>query len=155
MSQTIAEKLKSLGHTLPVAAAPVANYVPFVQSGNLLYVSGQISQENGAPAVLGHLGRNLSVEDGKRAATLSALNVIAQIDAAVGGDLSKVKRIIKLGVFVASTPEFTEQPQVANGASDLFVAVFGDAGRHARAAVGVSALPRGVSVEIDAVVELA
>jgi len=152
---TIRARLEALGHALPAAAAPVANYVPATQIGSTLYVAGQISMENGQPAVLGLLGDGISLEEGQRAAQLSALGVIAQIDAVVGGDARKVKKIAKLGVFIASTSDFTQHPQVANGASDLMVAVFGDAGRHARAAVGVAALPRGVAVEIDAVVEIA
>lgn len=154
MPKTIAEAVAALGHTLPAAPAPAANYVPYVQSGNLLYVSGQISQDRNGPAWLGHLGDTVSLEDGQKAAQACALAILAQVSAATGGDLARIRRIVRLGVFVASAPGFTQQPQVGNGASDLIAAVFGDKGKHARAAVGVAALPRGVSVEIEAVVEL-
>jgi enamine deaminase RidA (YjgF/YER057c/UK114 family) len=149
---SIADRLKELSITLPSAAAPAANYVPFVQSGDMLFISGQLPFDNGQLLNNGRLGENLTTEQGYLAARQCAINIIAQIAAA--GALEKVKRIVRLGGFVNSTADFTDQPQVVNGASDLFVAVFGDAGRHARAAVGVPALPRGVSVEIDAVVEL-
>ena len=150
---TIAQKLSQLSITLPDAAAPAANYVPYVRSGNLLFISGQLPFENGQLIHQGRLGESVSLEDGYRAARACAVNIIAQIKAA--GGLEKVRRIVRLGAFVNSTADFTDQPQVVNGASDLFVEVFGDAGRHARAAVGVPSLPRGVAVEVDAVVELA
>ena len=149
---TIADRLKELSITLPSAAAPAANYVPFVQSGAMLYISGQLPFDNGQLLNNGRLGENLTTEQGYLAARQCAINIIAQIAAA--GALEKVKRIVRLGGFVNSSADFTDQPQVVNGASDLFVAVFGDSGRHARAAVGVPALPKGVSVEVDAVVEL-
>lgn len=154
MSKTIAEAVAALGHELPVAPAPAANYVPYVQAGNLLFISGQISQDRNGPAWLGHLGDTVSLEDGQKAAQACALAVLAQVAAATGGELARIRRVAKLGVFVASAPGFTQQPQVGNGASDLIAAVFGDKGKHARAAVGVAALPRGVSVEVEAVVEL-
>jgi len=150
---SISQKLTELNITLPNAAAPAANYVPFVQSGNLLFISGQLPFENGQLIHKGRLGENVSPEDGYKAARQCAINIIAQIRAA--GGLEKVRRIVRLGGFVNSTADFTDQPKVVNGASDLFVEVFGDAGRHARAAVGVPSLPLGVAVEIDAVVELA
>ena len=150
---TISQKLSDLNITLPNAAAPAANYVPYVQSGNLLFISGQLPFENGQLIHKGRLGENVSVEDGYKAARQCAINIIAQIKAA--GGLEKVRRIVRLGGFVNSAADFTDQPKVVNGASDLFVEVFGDAGRHARAAVGVPALPLGVAVEVDAVVELA
>jgi len=150
---TIAKKLSDLNITLPNAAAPAANYVPFVKSGNLLFISGQLPFENGQLIHKGRLGENVSLEDGYKAARQCAINIIAQINAA--GGLEKVARIVRLGGFVNSTADFTDQPKVVNGASDLFVEVFGDAGRHARAAVGVPSLPLGVAVEVDAVVELA
>jgi enamine deaminase RidA (YjgF/YER057c/UK114 family) len=155
MTDTISGKLASLGCLMPTAATPVANYVPAVRSGALLFVSGQISQVDGAPAFVGHIGAELSLDEGRKAAELAALGVIAQIATAADDRLGSIRRIVRLGVFVACAPEFIEHPQVANGASDLLVAVFGDAGRHARAAVGVASLPRGASVEIDAVVEFA
>ena len=147
-------KLASLGLTLPKPAAPVASYVPAVEAGSMLYISGQLPFIDGA-LVTGTLGGGVSVEDGQRAAQACGLMLIAQIKEALGGDLSRVARIVKLGVFVASTSDFTDQPKVANGASDLMEAVFGDAGKHARSAVGVPALPLGAAVEIDAVVALA
>ena len=154
MPKTIAEAVAALGHELPAAPAPAANYVPTVQAGNLLFISGQISQDRNGPAWLGHLGDTVSLEDGQKAAQACALAILAQISAATGGELARIRRVVKLGVFVASAPGFTQQPQVGNGASDLIAAVFGDKGKHARAAVGVAALPRGVSVEVEAVVEL-
>jgi len=149
---SIADRLKELSITLPNAAAPAANYVPFVQSGSMLYISGQLPFDDGQLLNNGRLGENVTTEQGYLAARQCAINIIAQIAAA--GALEKVKRVVRLGGFVNSSADFTDQPQVVNGASDLFVAVFGDAGRHARAAVGVPALPKGVSVEVDAVVEL-
>lgn len=147
-------RLAALGITLPALAAPVANYVPVVQSGNLLFVSGQVPFEDGKVAVTGKVGGTVSEEDGVRAARICAINIIAQVKAAIG-DLSRVKRVVRLGAFVACTPEFSRQPFVANGASDLMVEVFGDAGRHARAAVGTNALPLDSAVEVDAVLEIA
>ena len=154
MSDTIAAKLRSLGHVLPAASAPVANYVPTLRTGNLLFISGQISRIDDQLAVLGTVGAELSAADGAKAAELAALNLMAQIAAASDGKVAAVKRVLRLGVFVASALGFSEQPKVANGASDLVVAVFGEAGRHTRTAVGVAALPRGVAVEVDAIVEL-
>lgn len=154
MSDAIENRLKELGITLPVAAVPVANYVPFTISGNLLHISGQLPLEDGKLAVTGILGRNVDAEAGNRAALLCAINILAQVKAALGGDLGRVKRVVKLNGFVASTHEFTAQPQVINGASDLFVSVLGEAGKHARSAVGVAALPLNAAVEIDAVVEI-
>ena len=150
----IADAVAALGLTLPPASAPVATYVSTVRSGALLYVSGQIPMADGQPACLGRVGDGLSAADGLRAAQAAALGVLAQVAAATDGRVASVRQVVKLGVFVACTPDFTGQPQVANGASDLMVAVFGDAGRHTRAAVGVAALPRGVAVEVDAVFEL-
>lgn len=150
----IKDAVAACGLTLPPAPAPVASYVSAVRSGALLFISGQIPQNDGGPLFLGRVGAEISPEDARTAAETAALSVLAQIAAATDGTVAAVRRVVKLGVFVASTPEFTGQPQVANGASDLMVAVFGGAGRHTRAAVGVAALPRGVSVEIDAIVEL-
>jgi enamine deaminase RidA (YjgF/YER057c/UK114 family) len=154
MTDSIQDKLKSLGITLPQAAAPAANYVPWVISGNQVFVSGQLPMEDGKIAVAGRLGDNVSLEDGQRAARLCAVNILAQARAALG-DLDRVTRIVRLGGFVASADSFTDQPKVVNGASDLMVEVFGDKGRHARAAVGVNTLPLGVAVEIDAIIEFA
>jgi enamine deaminase RidA (YjgF/YER057c/UK114 family) len=146
-------RLEELGLTLPPAAAPVASYVPAVEAGGMLHLSGQLPFRDGQ-VVTGRLGEDTDLEGGQEAARLCGMMVVAQIKAALGGDLSRVKRIVKLGVFVNSAPGFTDQPKVANGASDLMVALFGEAGRHARAAVGVAALPLGAAVEVDAVVEL-
>jgi enamine deaminase RidA (YjgF/YER057c/UK114 family) len=148
---TIAAKLAELGITLPKAAAPVASYVPVVVHGGFAHVSGQLPFVDGQ-VVKGRLGDDVSVEAGQAAARACALMIIAQLEAA--GLLEQVARIVKLGAFINSTPDFTDQPEVANGASDLMEQVFGDAGRHARAAVGVPALPRGAAVEVDAVVAL-
>ena len=152
---TIAQTLESLGLALPPAPVPAANYVPTVRAGNLLHVSGQVSLVDGKPAFLGRLGAELDLEAGQAAARAATLGVLAQIAAATDGSVAAVRRIVRLGVFVAATPEFTRHSEVANGASDLMAAVFGEAGRHARAAIGVASLPRGVAVEVDAIVELA
>jgi len=154
MSGKIEARLKELGIELPQAAAPAANYVPFVISGKLLFVSGQLPMAGGKPAVTGVLGAGVTLAEGQRAARLCAVNIIAQAKAALG-DLDRVTRIVRLGGFVASAPDFTDQPKVVNGASDLMVEVFGDAGRHARAAVGVNVLPLGTAVEVDAIIEFA
>ena len=149
------EKLAALGLTLPEAAAPVANYLPYVMSGNMVFISGQISKI-GDKLIGGRLGEDLTVEQGQDAAKLSALNLIAQMKAACGGDLSRVTRIVKLGGFVQALPTATqaEIPKVINGCSDIMVAVFGEAGRHARFAVSAPSLPLDVAVEIDAIIEI-
>lgn len=151
MAGKIDARLRELGIELPTPSTPAANYVPFVHTGPLLFISGQLSQWSAERRVVGQLGRELSVEDGRKGARLCALQVIAQARAALGGDLDRVERCVRVGGFVNCVPEFHEQPQVMNGASDLFVEVFGDAGRHARTAVGVSALPYDVAVEVDAI----
>ena len=151
---TIETTLAELGVTLPDAPAPAANYVPFVQSGNLVHVSGQIS--NGPDGLIkGRLGDTMSVDDGAKAAKTCALALLAQLKAACGGDIDRLVRVVKLNAFVASAPDFHDQPKVVNGASDFLVEALGDIGRHARSAVGVAALPLGVAVEIDAVFEIA
>lgn len=149
------EKIAKLGLTLPTPAAPVANYVSYVTSGNLVFISGQISKI-GDTEVKGRLGEGMSVEEGQKAAQLSALNLIAQMKHACGGDLSRVKRVVKLGGFVQATTDATQAniPAVINGCSDLMVEVFGDAGRHARFAVSAPSLPLDVAVEIDAIIEI-
>lgn len=153
MSIDLMAKLADFGLTLPDAPAPAANYVPYVQSGAQLFVSGQIS--NGPDGlILGKLGADMTTAEGAAAAQTCALALLAQANAAVGGDFSKINRLVKLVGFVNSTPEFTEQPKVVNGASDLMVAVLGDAGRHARSAVSAASLPLGVAVEIEAIFEL-
>jgi enamine deaminase RidA (YjgF/YER057c/UK114 family) len=154
MSGKIDARLKELGLELPQATPPIANYVPYTISGKQVIVSGQVSVRNGKPEYVGKLGAGLSIAEGQEAAKLCALNIIAHLKTACGGDLDKVKRALRLGGFVNCTPEFTDMPQVVNGASDLMVAVFGEAGKHARAAVGVSSLPLGVAVEVEAMFEL-
>ncbi len=150
---TIDAKLAELGVTLPVAPAPAANYIPFVQVGDLVHISGQIS--NGPDGLVkGRLGDGMSIEEGAAAARLCAISLLAQLKAACGGDLSRVVRAVKLVGFVNSHPDFTDQPKVINGASDFLVAVLGDAGRHARSAVGVAALPLGVAVEIEGLFQI-
>ena len=148
VEQTLAEK----GITLPAAPMPAANYVPFVQTGNLVFISGQISADDNG-LITGKLGDTTSLEDGAAAARRCGLALIAQLKAAIG-NLDRVTRVVKLTGFVNSTPDFTDQPKVINGCSDLMVEVFGDKGRHARAAVSVPALPRGVAVEIEAIFEV-
>ncbi|MCR6672534.1 RidA family protein [Devosia ginsengisoli] len=147
------EKLREYGYELPAPKAPVASYVPVTRTGNILYVSGQISS-NDQGVVTGLLGDTMNVVQGGNAAELSALNVLSQIVHSAGIPLEEVKRILKITVLVASTPDFTEQHLVANGASNLLVGVLGDKGKHARAAFGVAALPLGAAVEIEAVVEV-
>lgn len=149
VNQTLAD----LGITLPEAPAPAANYVPFVRSGNLVFVSGQVSMDaNGL--VRGKLGENMSVEDAQKAARLCALNLLAQVSTACDGDLNRVVQVVKLTGFVNATADFNQHPQVVNGASDLMAEVFGDAGKHARAAVGSSSLPLGVAVEVEGIFEV-
>ncbi|MCR6631844.1 MAG: RidA family protein [Magnetospirillum sp.] len=150
----VEKRLSELGIQLPVPAAAVANYVPYVVTGNLVFVSGQLPLENGKPAVQGKLGAQVGIEDGVRAARLCALGLLAQLKAAVG-DLDRVKRVVRLTAFVASDPSFTDQPKVVNGASDLMVEVLGEAGRHARVAVGAPSLPLDVAVEIEGIFEIA
>ncbi len=152
---TIAEqKLQALGLTLPAPAAPVANYVPFVVSGNLVTVSGQVSSSPDG-LIKGIIGKDLDLPQGIEAARFCALNLIAQLKAACDGDLSRLRRVVRLGGFVACTADFIDHPKVINGASDLMVEVFGEAGKHARAAVGVPSLPLGAAVEIDGLFEIA
>jgi len=146
------ERLEQLGVTLPAPVAPLAAYVPCVRTGDLVYVSGQVPVVDGKPSHLGRLGAGVALEDGAAAARTCAVNVLAALKAELG-ELSRVRRVVKVTVFVASEPGFTDQPKVANAASEVFGEVFGEAGRHARAAVGVAALPLGVPVEVDAIVE--
>jgi len=146
-------KLQELGITLPTPPAPVASYVPYVITGNLVFVSGQVSVD-ASGGIKGKLGDTIEVEEGQAAARLCGLNLLAQVKAACDGDLDRVKRVVKLSGFVNVTPEFSPIPQVMNGCSDLMVSVFGDAGRHARAAVGQANLPLNYAVEVDGVFEL-
>ena len=155
MAGEVDARLADLGIEVPEAAAPVANYVGYVRSGDLVFISGQVPLVDGAFKFQGKVGAEFSVEEGQEAARICAIHIIAQLKAACGGDLDRVRRIVKMGGFVNSTPEFADQPKVINGASDLMVAVFGDAGKHTRAAVSAGALPLGVAVEIDAIAEIA
>jgi enamine deaminase RidA (YjgF/YER057c/UK114 family) len=150
---SIDQRLAEIGIVLPEAAAPVASYVPFVEVNGLLHVSGQISFAEDGSLIKGRLGEDLDLAAGQAAARRCAIMLLAQLRNALGS-LDRVERIVKLGVFVSSTGEFTEQPKVANGASELMQDVFGEAGRHARSAVGVPVLPLGVAVEVDAIVQI-
>lgn len=154
MAGTVEARMQEQGLSLPSVAAPAGNYVPAVQTGSLLFISGQLPIVDGAVRVRGTLGGGVSLEDGQEAARLCALNIIAQAKAALG-DLDRVTRVVKLVGFVSSAPDFGDQPKVVNGASDLMVAAFGDDGRHARAAVGVASLPLGAAVEVEAILEVA
>lgn len=154
MSNAIENRLAELGLTLPDAPAPAANYVPYVQSGNMLFVSGQISMGPDG-FITGKVGSDLSVEQGADAAKACALSLLAQVRAACDGDLSRLTRVVKLTGFVNSGPDFTDQPKVINGASDTMVDVLGDAGRHSRSAVSAAALPFNVAVEIEGIFEIA
>ena len=151
---SIEARLAELGIDIPTPVAPVANYVPFVKSGSLVSISGQIPMQDGQLAFEGKVGDTVSIDDACAAARLCALNIIAQIKAACDGDLNRMNRVIKLGGFVNCTDGFGGQPQIINAASDLMVDVFGDKGRHSRSAVGTNALPLNVPVEIDALVEV-
>ena len=150
----IDDRLAERGITLPVAPAPAANYVPFVKVGDLVHVSGQISQQDGA-LITGKLGDTASTEQGAQAAMACAISLLAQLRSACDGDLDRLVRVVKLTGFVNSTPDFTDQPKVINGASDFLVEVLGDKGRHARSAVSAASLPMGVMVEIEAIFQVA
>lgn len=149
----IETQLAKLGVILPEPVAPVANYVPYVASGNLIYISGQVSIGPDG-LIMGKLGAELTIEQGVQAAHACAVSLIAQLKEACSGDLDRVKRVVKLGAFVNAAPDFVDHPKVVNGASDLMVAIFGEAGRHARAAVGAPSLPLNAAVEIDGVFEV-
>ncbi len=150
----IAQRLKELGIILPQAAAPVANYVGWVRSGNLVFTAGQLPMKEGRPACTGKAGAEVSVEEAAAAARLCAINAIAQGAAALDGDLDRIVRVVRLAGFVSCTADFTDHPLVVNGASDLMVEVFGDAGRHARSAIGCPSLPLDATVEVEAVFEV-
>lgn len=153
MTGKIESKLAEMGVTLPDAPAPAANYVPFVTVGDIVHVSGQISMDQNG-LITGKLGDDMSVDEGQAAARACAINLLAQVKAACDGDLDRLVRVVKLGGFVNSTPDFTDQPKVVNGASDFLAEALGDIGRHARAAVGVAALPLGVAVEIEGIFQI-
>lgn len=154
MAGQIEARLAELGVTLAEASAPAANYVPFVQVGETLFVSGQISMENGQ-MITGKIGADMSVEQGAAAAKVCAINLLAQVKAACGGDLDKLVRVVKLTGFVNSTPDFEQQPMVINGCSDFLVEALGDKGRHSRSAVSAGALPFNVAVEIEGIFQIA
>ena len=153
-TSSIADKLKALNITLPEVATPAAAYLPFVQTGKLVFLSGHIAKKDGKPWV-GQLGKNITLEEGKAAARAVAIDLMGTLQAAAGGDLGRVKRIVKLMSLVNSTGDFTEQHLVTNGASELFGEVFGEAGKHARSAFGVAQIPMGACVEIEMIAELA
>jgi enamine deaminase RidA (YjgF/YER057c/UK114 family) len=153
MSDTAEQRLAALGIDLPKAAAPAANYLPFMRSGDLLFTAGQLPLKGGHLIATGLLGRDLDATEGQKAARQCAINILAQAKAALG-DLERIVRVVKITVFVASAPDFTTQHLVANGASDLLVDVLGDKGKHARSAVGVAALPLNAAVEIEAIIEI-
>lgn len=148
-------RLEQLGIQLPQAAAPAANYVPARKSGSLVFIAGQVPSANGKDQYVGQVGAEVTIEDAQKAARLCAINILAQLRTALGGSLDRVAGCVRLGGFVNAAPGFGEHPKVINGASDLMVEVFGEAGRHARAAVGCSSLPRNVAVEVDAIFEIA
>ena len=154
MAGEIDARLAELGIELPEAPAAAANYVPYVVTGDLVFVAGQVPFVGGELKYVGRVGADMSEGDAVEAARVCALNIVAQVKAACGGDLDRVVRCVKLGAFVNSTPDFTDQPKVVNGASDLMAEVFEDKGKHARFAVGVAVLPLGVAVEVDAIFEI-
>jgi len=150
----IEQKLSELNITLPPSVMPAANYVPYTVSGNLVFVSGTLPMKDGKPQDIGKLGKEFTVEQGQQTAKLCGINILAHVKAACGGDLSRVVKCVRMGIFVASAEGFTAQPAVANGVSDMMVEIFGEAGKHARFAVGVAELPFGVAVEVDATFEI-
>ncbi|RDD62840.1 RidA family protein [Ferruginivarius sediminum] len=154
MAGQIEARLKEKGIELPAVSKPQGSYVPYIISGNLVFLSGQLPMADGEIKVKGKLGQDVSLEEGQKAARLCGLNLIAQVREACGGDLDRVKRVVKLGGFVNATPDYTDQPKVVNGCSDLMAEVFGDRGQHARAAVGVGSLPLNVAVEIEGIFEI-
>lgn len=154
MSQSLSERVRALGHELPAAAAPAANYVPYVVTGSLVFLAGQIAQRDGKRPYVGKVGDGVSIEDAIKAAELCALNILAWTRQVVDDDFDRIVRCVRLGGFVNCVSGFLEQPKVINGASDLIVAVLGDKGRHARTAVGTNVLPFDVAVEIDAIFEI-
>jgi enamine deaminase RidA (YjgF/YER057c/UK114 family) len=150
----IEKRLTELGIALPIPAKPVANYVGWVKTGNLVYTAGQVSLKDGKIEYQGKVGKEYSVEDAQKAARLCAINIIAQLKEACNGDLDRVRRIVKLVGFVNAVPDFTDHPKVVNGASDVMVEVFGEKGKHARSAVGSGSLPVNVAVEVEAIAEV-
>lgn len=154
MAGRIEARLKELGIELPEPAVPLANYIPFTVAGNLVVVSGQVPLQDGRIAYVGKVGAKLSLDDGRAAARLCFINVLAQLKVACGGDLDQVKQVVRLGGFIAAPPEFTQHPIAMNGASDLAVELFGEAGKHARTTVGVPSLPSDAAVEVEGMFEI-
>ena len=154
MAGKINAKLNELGIMLGAPMAPMANYVPFVRTGNLVFISGQVPAQDGRIAITGKVGQGVTVEQGQAAARLCLINVLVHLRAACDGDLDRVRRVVRLGGFVAAAPDFTHHASVMNGASDLAVAIFGDAGRHARSTIGVAALPGDAAVEVEGIFEI-
>lgn len=150
----VAKKLTDMGIELPQVSMPAANYVPTQVSGNVLYVSGTLPMKDGKPQFVGKVGREFSIEEGQECARLCGVNILAHVRNALGGDLSRVVKLVRMGIFVNAPEDFNDHPKVANGVSDMMVHLFGDAGKHARFAVGVSGLPFGVAVEVDATFEI-
>jgi enamine deaminase RidA (YjgF/YER057c/UK114 family) len=153
-AQTVEEKIKQLGLQLPEASKPIANYVKYVQTGNLIFLAGHGPTKADGSNITGKLGKDLTIEQGYEAAKITALSLIATLKDALGGDLRRVKRIVKVNGYVNCLPEFTDQPKVINGCSDLLVLLFGEKGKHARAAMGMVALPSNIAVEIEMIVEI-
>ncbi|MCZ2204166.1 RidA family protein [Bartonella sp. A05] len=153
MTDSIEKRLKKLGITIPDASQPIANYMTTSIHGNQLFISGQLPLSNGKPVAIGKVGATVSTEQAKKSAEMCALNILAQTKAAIG-DLNKIKRVIKITTFVAVDPNFTDIPLIANGASDLFINILGEIGKHARSAIGVAALPMNVPVEVEAIIEI-
>ena len=154
MKSNVAQKLESMNITLPQSTPPAANYIPYTISGNLVFISGQLPMKDGKPQDIGKVGKDFTVEQAQKTARQCGINILSHLKAACGGDLNRVKRCVRLGVFVASAPGFTDQPKVANGVSDMMVEIFGEAGKHSRFAVGVAELPFGVAVEVDGTFEI-
>lgn len=150
----LAKKLDEMGLVLPAVSLPAANYVPTQTLGNQLVVSGQLPMKDGKPQFIGKVGREFSIEEGQECARLCGVNILAHVKNAIGGDWSKIVKLVRLGVFVNAPDDFTDHPKVANGVSDMMVQLFGENGKHARAAVGVSGLPFGVAVEVEAIFEI-
>lgn len=150
----LADTLRQMGIELPEVSLPAANYVPCTLSGNTLFVSGQLPMQDGQPQFIGKVGRDYSIEEGQACARLCGINILAHVKKALNGDLSRIKKLVRLGVFVNAPDDFTDHPKVANGVSDLMVNLLGENGKHARFAVGVSGLPFGVAVEVDATFEI-
>lgn len=154
MTNTIDQKLAAMNITLPASVMPAANYVPYTVSGNLVFISGQLPMKDGKPQDIGKVGKEFTIEQAQQTAKLCGINILSHLKAACGGNLDRVKKCVRLGVFVNSTESFTDQPKVANGVSDMMVEIFGEAGKHSRFAVGVSQLPLGVAVEVDGTFEI-